>query len=107
MSILQAQQYFEAMKVAIDKTCLERDLSYVNQYAIDCGYNVNNVSSSFTYSLQYDLIFTDGLQVSLNYRSFDPSGPFQNIPDISRFDLKLINNSQTISSYRNEFEEKF
>jgi len=100
-----AKQVFEAMRTAIDDACRQKDQSIASRVALALGFNEIDASANFTYAIKYDLAVSPEIKLSISYRSFDPSGPFQNLPDISRFDLVLLYDNKPTKSHRNEYEE--
>lgn len=62
--------------------------SYVIDYAIKLGMlPVGDLNYS---NVKVELYDSDGYVVQLELRSYDPSGPFQNLPDITKLHLSLF-----------------
>jgi hypothetical protein len=58
------------------------------------------------FTLGYRYAFSDGSDaVELYVRSYDPSGPFQNIPDINRFTASLIRDGKTIATHDRQYND--
>ena len=57
-------------------------------------------------SLRYEYSYTGeaGHSVGLNVRSYDPSGPFQNEPDINRFTASLRVNGLESAIHDRQYE---
>ncbi|MEZ8618972.1 hypothetical protein AB4374_13900 [Vibrio splendidus] len=47
---------------------------------------------------------SDGSSVRLYYKSYDQSGPFQNLPDISKVQVQLIENNEVVEEINVRFE---
>ncbi|MGP1716422.1 MAG: hypothetical protein ACTS9Y_04525 [Methylophilus sp.] len=101
-----AEQIFEIVKNSIVQSCQNHDWSIARNAVQTFGFAESDVSTTFTYALRYDLMITSRIYLCLGYRSVDPSGPFQNLPDKSKFDLSLSIDGQVIKSYRDEYEER-
>lgn len=46
------------------------------------------------------------LSVTFRYHSYDPLGPFQNLPDVNKIEIKLIQNDQVIDEHNDYFDDK-
>ncbi|AKR42361.1 hypothetical protein [Methylophilus sp. TWE2] len=101
-----ADQIFEIIKNSIVQSCQNHDWSIARNAVQTFGFAESDVSTTFTYAQRYDLMITPTIYLCLSYRSVDPSGPFQNLPDISKFDLGLSIDGQVVKSYTNEYEER-
>lgn len=101
-----ANQIFEKIADSIVQSCKEHDWTISRTALLSLGFIESNVSSKVTYAQRYDLMITPAIHICLNYRSVDPSGPFQNLPDVSKFDLDLIINGQKTKSYQSQYVER-
>lgn len=46
----------------------------------------------------------DGSSIYFLYRSYDPSGPFQNLPDVNKITLILSKDGKEVDKYNENFE---
>lgn len=100
-----AEQIFDVLRFSIDQACEERDWFDVSRDALAFGFTQHDVSTAFAYAQRFDLTIGPDIYLCLNYRSFDPSGPFHTLPAISRFELTLSVNNAVLKSYHNGFDE--
>ncbi|MGP1716762.1 MAG: hypothetical protein ACTS9Y_06240 [Methylophilus sp.] len=100
-----AEQIFEVLSFSINQACNEQDWFNVRRDALAYGFKQTDVSTSSAYGQRFDLLIEPGIYLCLTYRSFDPSGPFQTLPVISRFELTCAIENENIKSYQNGFDE--
>lgn len=100
-----ANTLYDAVTRAIDKACETQGFLEVCDVAAQLGMAGGEVKS-FN-ALRYEFTYSDsqGNQVTLNVRSYDPSGPFQNEPDINRFTAKLILGGHVVASHDRQYSE--
>jgi len=55
--------------------------------------------------LKCSFVCTDGHGVQFSYRSYDPSGPFQNLPDVNKIEVSQFLGALAIASNSFDFEE--
>ena len=48
----------------------------------------------------------DNSSIKFAFRSYDPSGPFQNLPDVNKIKLQLLLNGVIISEINERFDDK-
>lgn len=98
---MQARQVYDSLVTAIDKACESRGFLEVCDVAVRLGMTGGEVKAFNSLRYEYAYKDDDGQTVDLNVRSYDPSGPFQNEPDINRFTAKLrVNGSEVVSHDR-------
>ena len=73
--------------------------------AVQLGMVGGEVKSFNALRYEFAYIDSEGGQVTLNVRSHDPSGPFQNEPDINRFTVKLICAGREMASHDRQYNE--
>jgi hypothetical protein len=102
---MQAKMLFDALASAIDNACKSRGFLEVCDSAAKLGMIGGEVNSFNT--LKYEFTYTDGEggSVTMNVRSYDPSGAFQNEPDINRFTAKLLRDGREVDSYDRSYED--
>lgn len=97
---------FEFAKQLINDSCQEKsydikDKLFLRGFIIeDLGTNVGRIIND-RYTVE-DKYFT----IILTHRCIDPSRPFQNIPDVHKFEIRLFQDDKEIESYCNEFSER-
>lgn len=87
---MNAEESFEAMKAFVDAACKAKDHSFAVIAAERLGFQhipISGASSQVFANLRYQE--PSGSEVWLVAKWHDPSGPFQNIPDINRLRLTL------------------
>ena len=100
-----AEQVFEVLSFSIDQACSEQDWLNVKRDALAFGFTQTDVSTSFAYAQRFELTVAPDIYLCLHYRSFDPSGPYNALPAISRFELILTVDKQVLKSHQNGFDE--
>jgi hypothetical protein len=47
----------------------------------------------------------DGSSIAFEFRSYDPSGPFQNLPDVNKIKLQLLKENSVVSEVSTRFDD--
>lgn len=102
---MQARQIYDALVVAIDVACEERGFLEVCDEAIRLGMAGGQTGDIMTLGYKYEYTDEESQVVSLYVRSYDPSGPFQNEPDINRFTAKLHTNGREVASHDRSYTD--
>ncbi len=100
-----AEQIFDVLRFSIDLACTEQDWYNVSRDALAFGFTQTDVSTPFAYAQRFDLLIEPGIYLCLDYRSFDPSGPFHVLPAVSKFELSMSVENKVTRSYHNAFDE--
>lgn len=102
---MSATSLYNAMIGVIDHACETLGFLEVCDVAARLGMAGGEIKS-FN-ALRYEFTYSDsqGDQVTLNVRSYDPSGPFQNEPDINRFTAKLISGGREVASHDRQYAD--
>lgn len=100
-----AKQIFDVLRFSIDLACNEQDWSNVSRDALAFGFTQTDVSSAFAYAQRFDLHIAPETYLSLQYRSFDPSGPFRTLPAVSKFELTMSRGAEMVCAHHNGFDE--
>lgn len=100
-----ADQVFDVLRFSIDLACSEQHWFNVSRDALAFGFIQTDISTAFAYAQRFDLRLEPDIYVCLNYRSFDPSGPFRSLPAVSKFELTLSVGGKVIKSHQNGFDE--
>ena len=98
-----AKVYFENIKQLIDAASKSSDINILLHGLEGMGLiavgELNSMLANYTYSAP------DGSSINFHYHSYDPSGPFQNIPDTNKIKLDLLNEQQVIEEYSTQFDD--
>jgi hypothetical protein len=102
---MSAEKLFEEMKVFVDAACKEKNYSLAVQGAENFGFQ--SFPTEGMSQVLADLRYKDftGSEVWLVAKWHDPSGPFQNLPDINRIRLTLRVSGQPPVEYMREYED--
>lgn len=101
-----ASEVFEALRQGIDKAVAAENFITVCNLAEELRMEGGEEQRSASLSYRYQYQSGDGQRVSLHVRSYDPSGPFQNIPDINRFTVNLYDGQgKTLGSYERSYSD--
>lgn len=57
-------------------------------------------------NLKCSHVAEDGSSIKFSFRSYDPSGPFQNLPDVNKIHLQLLKNGDVVSEVSERFDDK-
>ena len=103
--IMNAENIFEEMKAFVSAACNAKDHSLAVQAAEKFGFC--SVPTGSLSQIFADLRYKDpnGSEISLVAKWLDPSGPFQNLPDINRILLTLKMPGQSPIEYRCEYRD--
>ena len=101
---MKMKQIFENLRESINIACLEKSDNPFLLAIENNGFTSENVTSGSTYAVRYIKADDEGSRIVINYRSVDPSGPFQNLPDINKYEIALEVKGKTIEKYHYEYE---
>lgn len=101
-----AAEVFEALKRGIDKALETENFldvcTLAEQLRMDGGEETGTTSLSY----RYEYLGNDDRKVTLHVRSYDPSGPFQNEPDINKFTVELFDAAGgRVSTYQQSYSD--
>lgn len=102
---MNTREIFASLRNALEEARSQQDSSIATSAANSFGFVESDESRNFTFAVRYSYTGSDGYSIVLNYRSYDPSGPFQNLPDINKFSLTLVNGGSEEDSYSCSFED--
>lgn len=102
---MNVQEIFERMKQFVNDACNAKNYLIAVEAAKQLGFHDRQTSA--TSSVMADLKFRDisGGEVSLVAKWHDPSGPFQNLPDINRLYLSLRTPDSAPAEFTLEYED--
>lgn len=103
---LSAEQLFEQLRQAIDRSVAEESFAIVRT-AAEAGGMAGGEKDGNAMSLQYQYVYTDAsqAQVTLAIKSWDTSSPFQIKPDHNKMTVELIRGGRTEQSYTDSYED--
>lgn len=111
---MTAQQIFDELKDRIISTCSERE--YSNFEISDLGFSIQDLNAGKTggrlrddlYSLsKFDDSEDKNEKITVRFWSYDQSGPFQNEPDINKFQLTWEKDDKIQGTYNNSYEDDY
>ncbi|CNE94060.1 hypothetical protein ACMVCI_000844 [Yersinia enterocolitica] len=98
-----AKDKFTLLKQQIILVCHERNSGKLIDLALNSGMFVQG---EWNYSkLHCSYKDSEGSEIQFSYKSYDPSGPFQNLPDVSKVKLVLLSQNNEIDRYETCFDE--
>lgn len=102
---MNTEELFEEMKASVAAACREKNHSIAVQAAERSGFHT--FPTSGTSQVFADLRYKDysGTEIWLVAKWHDPSGPFQNLPDINRIRLTLKVPGRPPVEYMDEYED--
>ncbi len=102
---MSTEQVFEEMKAFVRAACNAKNHSLAVQAAEMFGFQ--RIPTSSSSQIFADLRYKDvtGGEITLIAKWHDPSGPFQNLPDINRIRLTLRIPGQSPIEYMDEYED--
>lgn len=101
-----ASDVFEALKQGIDKAVSDENFMSVCNLADELRMDGGEEGRSTSLSYRYQYQDGDGQQVGLHVRSYDPSGPYQNIPDMNRITVNLYDSKGNVmASYDRSYSD--
>lgn len=102
---MTTEEFFEEIKTFVDAACREKDHSLAVLAAEKLGFH--SFPTSSTSQIFADLRYKDltGCEIWLVAKWHDPSGPFQNLPDINRIRLTLRVPGRPSIEYMGEYED--
>ena len=98
---------YESLASAIDSSCNKRDHLEFNQFVAANDFVTEDTTRGMIYARQYTRTFADKSKLVVEYRSCDPTGPFQNDPDINKFEVRIVLGDKTISEFKQEYSDTF
>lgn len=102
---MDANQLYSALVTAIDDACVNRGFMEVCDAAQTLGMTGGRTTDQFKLAYSYDFADLSGQSVNLYVRSYDPSGPGQNEPDINRFTVRRSNNGREVDVYDRQYND--
>lgn len=95
---------FNEIKQVIEEASIKHDVNILIQYIEKQNFNAVGESNSML--ANYIFNTDDGYSIKFHYHSYDPSGPFQNLPDTNKIKLQLLNDKEVIDEFVMQFDDK-
>lgn len=103
---LSAEQLFEQLKLAIERSVAEESFAIATS-AAEAGGMVGGEKNGNVTTLEYQYQYTDSAQaqVILIVKSWDTSSPFQIKPDRNKMTVELMRGGRTEQSFTDFYED--
>jgi hypothetical protein len=103
---LSAEQLFDELKQAIDRSVAEESFAIVKS-AAEAGGMVGGEKDGNVTTLEYQYGYTDSTraQVTLAIKSWDTSSPGQIKPDRNKMTIELIRDGRIEQSHTDSYED--
>ncbi|KKC92681.1 hypothetical protein WR37_24085 [Vibrio parahaemolyticus] len=99
---MEASETYEFVKSLVRQAELDLDTDTLVNTFKELDWQV---SGEFNYMrMEVQKVESDGSRVRLYYKSYDPSGPFQNLPDVSKLQVQLIHGNAVIDELNVRFD---
>jgi hypothetical protein len=98
------RQTFDALMQEIKRAIEERNFFSVCNRATALGLTGGQADTKCAVWYQYKSVDPTGATLSLRARSYDPSGPTQARPGVTRFTVTAIENGAVTLHYEDEYE---
>ena len=99
-----ASKYFEIIKGYIAESVVKQDSSCLVDKVRELNLDISGEANYMRLNCSYNAL--DGSSVIFNFKSYDPSGPFQNIPDVNKVKLLLLQNQSVIAEVSEVYDDK-
>ena len=99
-----ANEKYKNIVNKIDEAEKHKDINLLLDYLDSLG--LSSVGEKNSMLANYELSEADGSKIKVHYHSYDPSGPFQNLPDINKTKIELFNGNNLVSEYSANFEDE-
>jgi hypothetical protein len=99
-------ELFVNLKSALDDTCATRSELPLSSILDLHGFVREDVSSAFIFATQHTKAVDPHYSIVVSYRSYDPSGPFQNEPDENRFQIAIEFNGNVLQTYDKSYVDQ-
>jgi len=99
-----SSEKYEIIKGYIAESVAKQDSSYL----VDKVRAMNLVINGEANYMRLNCTFSapDGSAIVFTFKSYDPSGPCQNLPDINKINLQLLQDQKVISEISEVFDDR-
>lgn len=106
MMSLSAEDLFEQLKEAVDRSVAGESFGIVNEAAENAGMTGGRKDPSvMTLGFTYEYSDATGGTVTLVVKSWDTSSPFQNKPDRNKMTVELVRDGKALQAYSSWYED--
>lgn len=98
-----ARELYEKIKGYIEEAAETQNSSSLVVKVRDLNLNTTGQVNYMNLNCSYGA--PDGSSIVFSFRSYDPSGPFQNLPDVNKIKLQLLQDGAVISEVSKEFDD--
>ncbi|MBH0010968.1 hypothetical protein I6F66_02610 [Pseudoalteromonas sp. NZS100_1] len=99
-----AEVKFNLIKSYINQSAMIQNSSYLVDRVREMNLSVSGEAHYYRLYCTYNEV--DGSSILFEFRSYDPSGPFQSIPDVNKIKLQLLQNNQVVSEIFEQYDDK-
>ena len=99
-----AKSKFNLIKSYIEESAKIQNSSYLVDRVREMNLDISG--DAHYYRLYCSCNEINGSSILFEFRSYDPSGPFQNILDVNKIKLQLLQNDQLISELIEQYDDK-
>ncbi|NTV05712.1 MAG: hypothetical protein HGA59_04285 [Chlorobiaceae bacterium] len=100
--MLAREKYQQAIEIALEAKN-EKNSGIIVEKIPDIGVEI--VGEKNYMGLKCIYTAEDGSCIKFNYHSYDPSGPFQNLPDVNKIKIELFQDTEKIEECYMEFDD--
>ena len=99
-----AKGKFDIIKKYIAESAVKQNSSYL----VDKVRQMNLIVSGEANYMKLNCSHQepDGSSILFSFKSYDPSGPFQNIPDVNKINLQLLQNGEVVEEINERYDDK-
>ncbi|MBJ6752684.1 hypothetical protein [Geomonas anaerohicana] len=98
------REIFKLVKAAMDQAKRDQDLEHFREISLALGIQEIDEGSPVSIRYCYQL-FNQDAAIQGALRSYDQSGPFQNLPDINKIEMVLRQGGEVLERHYVEWED--
>ena len=99
-----AKEKFEIIKKYIADSSVKQNSSYLVDKVREMNLEISGESSYMQLNCSFNA--PDGSSIIFAFKSYDPSGPFQNLPDINKINLQLLHDGVIVEEINERYDDK-
>ena len=96
---------FQTLRISLDEAREAKNHLIAKEAALNNGFTKEDLTHGLTVKYLFRYEDNEDGKIEMEWRSYDPSGPFQNLPDMNKIELKCYIKSQLIDQYQVEYED--
>jgi len=100
---MENKEIFEEVKRRIQRSCETKDHAILE--LSDLGFKKEDVNDGRLIHYQFKLNIDPTSKIEIDFRCYDQSGPFQNLPDMNKFTAHLKEGNEIIETYQDTYED--